>query len=211
MGPIFSAAHRDAQLTVALSHHREYPSHGVSLDRRSRVGGGPTSVRTWIAAPACGASRTRRRAVAARQPCGVVAHGDLAIHVFRRHEILLPYGLLGEDGGPIPSSRLYFCGPSQSGHGRRYARESSLEQAGGRSFALAVVHRGDRRTIDWVTVTPAVVSRSYQSNATGNSGQSDPANTRLPYPLAKKFSTLGQNPGLGHTVEVLLDLSREAS
>src|SRR5436309_3620427 len=156
MGSICSAAHRDAQLTVAFSRHREYPSHGVSLDRRSRVGGGPTSVRTWIAAPACGASRTRRRAVAARRPCGVVAHGDLAIHVFRRHKVLLPYGLLGEDGGPIPSSRLYFCGPSQSGHGRRYARESSLEQAGGRSFALAVVHRGDRRTIDRIAVTPAV-------------------------------------------------------
>src|SRR5437867_6259074 len=156
MGPIFPAALRNAQLGVALSRHREYPSHGVSLDRRSRVGGGPASLGAWIAAPACGASCARRRTVAARQSFGAVTHGNSAIHVFRRHKVLLPHGLLGEDGSLIPGARLYFFGSPQSDHGRRDTHESTLEQAGGRRFALAMVQRGDCGTIDRVTVTSVI-------------------------------------------------------
>src|SRR5437899_704710 len=88
---------RAIMLTLDLSYYRKCPSHGTGVDWRSRVVGGLASLGARNAESASAATRARRRTVARPQSCDSAAHRYPAIHVFRRHEVLLPQSLLGED------------------------------------------------------------------------------------------------------------------
>src|SRR5439155_24282541 len=96
--------------------------------------------------------RARRRTVARPQSCDSAAHRYPAIHVFRRHEVLLPQSLLGEDGILISGARLHFFRTSQSPHRWRDPHDSTPEQARSRSFARTVGHCGNRGTNYRITV-----------------------------------------------------------
>src|SRR5437867_3315972 len=152
MAAIFVAAVGDARFALDVPSHRQHSSDGFSSDWRIRVVSGPAPAGAWHAAPAFGATRTRRRTVACRQLADTVANRHPAVYVFRRHEVLLHEGLLDKDGRVGSSPPLYICRPPQSGHGRPDAHESPPEQTRRRRFARALGHRGGCGTMDRTTV-----------------------------------------------------------
>src|SRR5215510_3145376 len=100
------AARRDAQLAVAVSSYREYPSHGVGPHRRSCIGGRLAPAGGWSVTATRVGRHAKRRTLADCGPYGDGADGDPSVYVLR-HEILFPEILLGEDGFPVCGRRLH--------------------------------------------------------------------------------------------------------
>src|SRR5881628_2460773 len=108
MAPVLFTTHRDAQLDMDFSCHREHSPDGASADWWIGVAGGSAPPGIWNAEPASGGTLAGCRTVACCEPGDPAAHRHLPIHVFCRDQVLLHESLLDKDERLASRPALHF-------------------------------------------------------------------------------------------------------